>query len=423
MNALAARTFAALRVRNFRLYLASQVVSFSGTWMQSLAQAWLVLTLSGSGTALGTVLAFQFLPTMLFAPVGGMIADRVDKRRTLIVTQSIAGLLALTLGVLTLSGAIQLWMVYVVAIGFGLNTAIDNPTRHVFVMEMVGPTHVANAVTLNSVMINAARAIGPALAGVLIATLGIGLCFVVNAASYLAVITALALINRTELHATPLVERAPGQLRQGLRYAWATPALRTTLVMLTAIGLFLFEFTVTLPLLAERTFGVGASGLAAMETLFGVGAVIGGLAVASAGAPRMHRLIVLTAGAGTLMLALAAAPSVYLAYAVIPLVGGSSIALLAVGNATLQLNADPQLRGRVMALFSMAIMGTTPIGGPIIGWIGENVDPRAALAVGGVAGLAAAAYGWAEHARAFDAGLTVAATDVPAELPSPAVGR
>lgn len=399
MNALASRTFAALRFRNYRLYLASQLVSFSGTWMQSLAQSWLVLELTGSGTALGTVLAFQFLPTLFLAPVGGMIADRVDKRRLLIVTQTSAGMLSLLLGLLVLGGHVELWMVFTIAAGFGLITAIDNPTRQTFVAEMVGPEHITNAVTLNSVMVNAARALGPAFGGVLIATLGIGQCFVVNAATYIVVIVTLMLLDRKTMHPAQRVERAPGQLRQGLAYGWRTPTLRTTLIMLTLIGMFTFEYTVTLPLLADHTFAVGSGGLAVMETMFGVGAVVGGLVVAASGAPTLRRRNLLALAGGASTMALAVAPSVWIAYLAMPFVGASLIAMLAVGNATLQLNSAPHLRGRVMALFAMAIMGTTPIGGPVIGWIGERFDPRAAVAVGGIAALAAGAYGWFETER------------------------
>lgn len=413
MKAIAGRAFAALQVRNFRLYVASQLVSFAGTWMQSLAQSWLVLELTGSGTALGTVLALQFLPTMFLAPVGGMLADRLDKRKVIMVTQSCAGLLALTLGLLTLSGHVALWMVYLIAAGFGVITAVDNPARQVFVMEMVGADLITNAVTLNSVTVNSARAIGPAVAGVLIATLGIGQCFLVNAASYLAVIAALTLIRKGELHPTPRATRAPRQLRQGLAYAWTTPTLRTTLVMLAVIGLFLLEFNVTLPLLARDTFDVGASGLAAMDVLYGVGAVVGGLTVAAAGKATPYRLIGVAAGAGTSLVVLAIAPTVLLAYAVLPIVGGTSVAVIAVGNSTLQLNSDPQLRGRVMALFSVALMGTTPIGGPVVGWVGEHIDPRAAILLGGLAGIGAAAFGWMQARQTEQAAVPMTTGPVP----------
>ena len=212
VSAISARTFSALRFRNYRLFFASQAVSFSGTWMQLIAQSWLVLQLTGSGTALGTVMAMQFLPTLLLAPFGGMIADRYDKRRLIMATQSIAGLLALTLGIVTITGTVELWIVYTIAAGFGAVTAVDNPSRQTFVMEMVGPADVSNAVTLNSVVVNTARAIGPAIGGVLIATVGIGQCFVVNAVSYLAVVIALVLIRTDELHPSARSARAPRQL-------------------------------------------------------------------------------------------------------------------------------------------------------------------------------------------------------------------
>ena len=396
---IAHRTFAAMRFRNYRLYFFSQIVSFSGTWMQSLAQSWLVLELTGSGTALGTVVAMQFLPTLLLAPYGGMIADRFDKRRLIMCTQSLAGLLALTLGIVTLTGVVELWMVYVIAAGFGAVTAVDNPSRQTFVMEMVGPNDVANAVTLNSVVVNAARAIGPAIGGVIIATVGIGECFIVNAASYLAVIVAVALIRRSELHPSYRAARAKGQLREGFRYAWQTPILRTTLIMLVIIGTFTYEFTTTLPLLAEFTFDAGPSGLAAMNALMGIGAVIGGLIIASGGPPTPRRLVMVAACFGASVVAAACMPSIALVYLVMPLVGAASVGMIALSNATLQLNSDPHLRGRVMALFSMALIGSTPLGGPLVGWIGEHIDPRAALLVGGVAALAAAAYGWTTLTR------------------------
>ncbi len=395
LASIAHRTFAALRFRNYRLYLASQLISFSGTWMQQLAQSWLVLELTGSGTALGGVLAFQFLPMLILAPVGGLVADRLDKRRLIAATQSAAGSVALCLGILTIWGAVELWMVYALATVLGAVTALDNPARQTFVSEMVGAAHLANAITLNSVTINTARAVGPAVGGVLIATMGIGPCFMVNAASYLVVVVSMQLIDGTKLHPTPRAVRARGQLRQGLRYAWDHPRLRTTLVMVAVVGLFLFEFPVTFPLLADQTFDVGASGLAVMEALFGMGAVGGGLFVASRGTPTLQRFVKLTLCGSVLALVLAVAPVVFVAYATVPFLGAAMIATLVAANALLQVTAEPHLRGRVIALFAMAVLGTTPIGAPLVGWIGEYVDPRAAVAVGGIAGIAAAGYGMA----------------------------
>jgi len=396
VTTVARRTFASLRFRNYRLYFFSQIISFSGTWMQSIAMAWLVLELTGSGTALGTVMAMQFLPTLLLAPIGGMLADRFEKRRLIIGTQSMAGLLALTLGVVTLSGAVELWMVYALAAGFGTVTALDNPSRQTFVMEMVGPADVSNAVTLNSVVVNAARVIGPAIGGVIIATVGIGECFVANALSYVAVVTGMFLIRSDQLHPSARSARAPRQLRDGFRYAWATPTLRTTLVMLVMIGTLTFEFSTTLPLLSEFTFGAGSTGLAIMTSLMGVGAVTGGLVIASSGPPTPTRLVNVAAGFGVAVGLIAVMPTIGLVYLMMPFVGAASVSMIAMSNATLQLNSDPKFRGRVMSLFSVALIGSTPIGGPIVGWLGEHVSPRFALLVGAGAALAASAYGWTQ---------------------------
>lgn len=390
----ARRTFAAMRFRNYRLYFFSQIVSFSGTWMQMIAQSWLVLELTGSGTALGTVMAMQFLPTLLLAPFGGVIADRFDKRRLIMATQSIAGLLALTLGIVTLTGVVELWMVYAIAAGFGAVTAVDNPSRQTFVMEMVGPADISNAVTLNSVVVNAARAIGPAIGGVIIATVGIGECFVINAVSYLAVVIAMLLVRRSELHPSSRSARQRGQLREGFSYAWNTPILRVTLVMLAIIGTLTYEFTTTLPLFSEFTFDAGSAGLAAMTALMGAGAVVGGLIVAAGSAPTPRRLVMIAAMFGGVVVAISMMPSIGLVYLLMPFLGAASVAMISLSNATLQLNSDPKLRGRVMALFSMALLGSTPIGGPIVGWIAEHGSPRLSLLVGGLAALVAAVYGW-----------------------------
>ena len=391
---VASRTFAALRVRNYRLYFVSQIISFSGTWMQSVALSWLVLQLTGSGTALGTVLAAQFLPTLFLAPIGGVIADRFDKRKLIVVTQTLAGLLALTLGIVTLTGVVELWMVYALAAGFGAVTALDNPSRQTFVMEMVGPDGITNAVTLNSVVVNAARAIGPAVSGVVIATFGVGVCFVVNAVSYLAVVIAMLFVRVAELYPAARSVRAPGQLREGLRYARATPVLITTIVMLAIVGTLTFEFSTTLPMFAEFTFGAGAGGLAAMTALMGAGAVVGGLVVAASSPPSPLRLVAVCAGFGTAVLLAAVMPTIALAYATMPLIGAASVSFIAISNATLQLHSEARFRGRVMSLFTMALIGSTPVGGPIVGWIGDHAGPRWSLMVGGVASLAAAAYGW-----------------------------
>lgn len=400
VEALGRRTFASLRFRNYRLYFFSQIISFSGTWMQSIALSWLVLELTGSGTALGTVLAMQFLPTLLLAPIGGVLADRFEKRRLIIGTQTAAGLLALTLGVITLTDVVELWMVYALAAGFGMVTALDNPSRQTFVMEMVGPEDVSNAVTLNSVVVNAARVVGPAVAGVVIATAGVGECFVFNGASYAAVVIAMLLIRSDQLHPSQRTKRAPRQVRDGFRYVWTEPTLRTTIVMLVLIGTLTFEFSITLPMLAEFTFGAGPTGLAIMTSAMGAGAVIGGLGVAAAGPPTPQRLIVVAASFGLAVATIAVMPVIELVYVTLPLVGVTSVSMIAWSNATLQLHSDPQMRGRVMALFSMALMGSTPIGGPIVGWVGDHANPRVALLLGAASAIGAAGFGYVSLVRA-----------------------
>lgn len=397
---LARRTFAALAVRNYRLYFASQIVSFSGNWMQSLALSWLVLDLTGSGTALGTVLAVQFLPTLLLTPYGGLLADRFDKRRLIVCSQAVAGALALVLGIITLTGVVELWMVYSLAAGFGSVTAVDNPSRQTFVMEMVGPAGVSNAVTLNSVVINAARAIGPGIGGVIIAVSGVGECFIINAASYVAVIVAMCLIRPEELFEVTRARRAPGQLRQGFQHVRSTPVLGTSLSMIAVIGMLTYEFPTTLPMMSEFTFGAGAGGLAAMTALMGAGAVAGGLVIAGSSPPTPTRLTRVAPAFGGVVLLAAAMPTIELFYVTMPAVGALSVATIATCNTTLQLHSDPELRGRVMALFSMALLGSTPVGGPLVGWIGDHVGPRWSLVVGGLGAIAISAVGRLFLARA-----------------------
>ncbi len=389
------RTFRSLSNRNYRLFIVGQVISLSGTWMQSVAQAWLVLRLTGSGTALGLVIALQFLPVLLFGPFGGVIADRFPKRRLLLATQTVAMTQALVLGTLVITGAVELWMVYGMAAVFGLVTAIDNPSRQTFVLEMVGSANLTNAITLNSVVVNAARVVGPALAGVLIAVVGIGICFVINAATYLAVIGALLLMRTGELNPAPTQDRAKGQLRAGFAYVRRTPELLIPLLMMAIIGTLSYEFQVILPLVAERTFDGGAGTYGTLTSAMGVGAVVGGLATAGrVGAPGDAALVRAAALFGVVILLAAVAPFLWLEVVVLVFVGAASINVLATGNTTLQLRSAPELRGRVMALWAVAFLGTTPVGGPIIGYIGEHAGPRVGLAVGGSAALVASLVGW-----------------------------
>lgn len=402
MTAWAEGTFDALRNANYRRYFAGQAVSLVGTWMQTVAQGWLVLELTGSGTALGLVAAAQFLPLLPLAPYGGLLADRMDKRRLLIATQSALGLIAVTLGVLVVAGAVQLWMVVALAFALGLTTAIDNPARQAFAHEMVGPSRVRNAVTLNSIMVNAARAVGPAVAGVLIATAGTGVCFLVNAVSYAAVLAALASMDVSALQPSPRAERARGQVREGFAYVGRTPDLLVPLIMLALVGTLTYEFQVVLPLLARGPFDGGPGTYGLLTSAIGAGAIIGGLVVAGRGATGLRPLTTAAAMFGTAVLMTAAAPTVPVAAAALVVVGATSIAFLSTGNTTLQLAADPRFRGRVMALWAVAFLGSTPLGAPVIGAVSEYVSPRGGLVVGGVACLVAAVIGLLAQSRGRD---------------------
>lgn len=385
-------TFRALAVRNYRLYLGGQAVSLTGTWMQRLGQEWLVLELTGSGTWLGIVAALQFLPLLLLAPWGGLVADRVDKRRLITVTQILAGLLALALGAVTALGVVEVWMVCALALGLGVVTALDNPARQSFVVEMVGPDDVPNAVTLHSILVNAARAVGPAVAGVLIAVVGIAAAFFVNAASYVFVVAALTAMDPSGLRRAIPAARGAGQLREGFRYVWRTPVLRSSLLLLAVAGMFAYEFVVTLPVFARFVLHGDASTLGLLNTAFGAGAVAGGLATARLGVPTPRTLAGAGVVFGALLLATSAAPSLEVAAVCLAVAGAASIRFLAVGNSLLQLHAGAEYRGRVMALWAVAFFGTTPIGGPIVGWVTEVAGARAGLALGGAATLAVALW-------------------------------
>ncbi len=390
LRVTAGRTFAAVSVRNYRLYFIGQLLSVSGTWMQSVAQVLLVLDkLHGNGFDVGVVTALQFLPILLLGSFGGLVADRVDKRRLLFFTQGAAGLVALALAILTLAGNIELWEVYVLATCLGLVNLFDNPARQTFVSEMVGKDLLPNAVSLNSVVMNSARVIGPAIGGILIVTVGIGVCFLVNAASYAAVIVALALMRTSELYRNPTTARAKGQVREGLRYAWSTPDLRDPLLAMAVVGIFAFNFTVTLPLFAKFTFGGGAGTYSAFLASMGFGAVIGGLIVAHRSRPSTALLSVIGVFFGIAILVVSVAPTKWFAIVALVFMGAGSIGFISTANATLQLRADPKLRGRVMALFAIAFLGSTPIGAPLVGAISDATSPRIALVVGGVATLAA----------------------------------
>ncbi len=384
------RTFRAISVRNYRLYFTGQVISVSGTWMQTVAQAYLILfPLHGTGVDVAVATSLQFLPLLLLGPFGGLTADRLDKRKVLYATQGTAGVLALVLGVLVLSHSVHLWQVYVLAAGLGVVNLFDNPARQTFVFEMVGADLLPNAVSLNSVLMNSARVIGPAIGGALIVTLGVATCFMVNAASYAAVIVALSMMNASELHRRPGVVRAKGQVREGLRYAWHTPDLRVLLLSMALVGVFAFNFTVTLPLLAKFTFGGGAGLYSVFMVAMGAGAVVGGLFTAFRSSPSIRMLACIGLVFGASILAVALSPNQTVALAMLVPMGAAAIVFVATNNATLQLRSDPAMRGRVMSLNAIAFLGSTPIGAPLLGYVSDVSSPRVALVAGAVATLLA----------------------------------
>jgi MFS family permease len=389
-------TFAALAVPNYRRYYGGQAISLTGTWMQMTAQAWLVLTLTHSSTKLGLIIALQTLPVLLLGPYGGVIADRIDKRRLMVALQTAMGVQALILGLLTVTGAVKFWEIGALAALLGLNNAFENPARQSFMLEMVGPEYLRNAVSLNSVLVNTARAIGPAVAGILIATVGDGVCFLINAASFVAVVASLATLDRTALNPTEPTPRAKGQLREGLRYVKSTPGLAVPLMMMAAVGCLTYEFQVSLPVMASRGLHVGATGFGFMTAAMGVGAVFGGLLVAARGQTGLRPLVLAATGFGVTMTFATLAPSLALELVALMFVGWASISFMSMGNSTLQLTADPSMRGRVMSLWFVSFQGSTPIGGPLVGWLMAAAGARAGLGLGAItcfvvalAGLAA----------------------------------
>ena len=386
-------TFLSLRVRNYRLFFIGQAISLTGTWMQGVAQSWLVLKLTNSGAALGVVVALQFLPVLLIAPYGGVLADRFSKRRLLLITQSSAGVLALALGALVATETIRLWMVFVFAAMLGIVNSIDNPTRQSFVHELVGAETLRNAVTLNSLEVNLSRVIGPAVAGVLIAKAGVAPCFIINGLSYFAVIVCLWRMTGSELHRTALVTAAKGQIREGFAYVRRNPLILEVLAMMAIVGTFTYEFQVTLPLLAKFTFHGDASTYATLQSATGVGAVVGGLMTAGRRRATVGGLTVAALGFGVTAIGVSLSPTILVAGVGMIVVGVFSVMFTSMTNTILQIESAPTMRGRVMSLWTVAFLGSTLVGAPIIGWIGENIDPRWSIAAGGAAALVAAGVG------------------------------
>ncbi|WP_330282687.1 MFS transporter [Streptomyces sp. NBC_00588] len=382
--------FSSLRIRNYRLFFVGQVVSNIGTWMQRIAQDWLVLSLTGSATAVGFTTALQFLPMLLFGLYGGVLVDRLPKRRALLFTQTAMALTGVALAVLTLSGHVQVWHVYLAAFAVGLATVVDNPARQSFVSEMVGPAHLQNAVSLNSANFQSARLIGPAVAGLMITGVGTGWAFLFNGLSFVATIGGLLLMRARELHVVERSPRGKGQLREGLRYVAGRPDLTWTIVLVGFIGTFGFNFPVYLSAFADDVFHAGAGAYSLFNTLMAVGSLAGALLAARRGTARMRVMIAAAVAFGGLELVAAVAPSLWLFALIMAPIGMFGMTVNVTANTSVQMSTDPVMRGRVLSLYMMVFMGGTPIGAPIAGWVTDAYGVRAGLAVGGAIATAAA---------------------------------
>ncbi|MFF9626282.1 MFS transporter [Streptomyces griseosporeus] len=384
--------FSSLKIRNYRLFFLGQVVSNTGTWMQRIAQDWLVLSLTGSATAVGFTTALQFLPMLLFGLYGGVLVDRLPKRRTLLFTQSAMAVTGLALAVLTLTGHVQVWHVYLAAFLVGLATVVDNPARQSFVTEMVGRDQLQNAVSLNSANFQSARLVGPAVAGLMITGVGTGWAFLFNGLSFVAPIAGLLLMRARELHVVERAPRGKGQLREGLRYVAGRPELIWTIALVGFVGTFGFNFPVYLSAFADDVFHAGAGSYSLFNTLMAVGSLAGALLAARRGTARMRVLIMAAVTFGLLETIAALAPSLWLFALLMAPIGMFGMTVNVTANTSVQMATDPAMRGRVMALYMMVFMGGSPVGAPIAGWITDAYGVRAGLAVGGaISALAATA--------------------------------
>ncbi len=399
---------------NYRKYAAGSVVSNTGTWMQRVAQDWLVLQLTGSGSALGITTGLQFLPVLLLSPYAGVIADRFPKRRLLQLTQLTMAAASLVLGTITVLGVVQVWHVYVLAFVFGIGSAFDAPARQSFVSEMVDQDDLTNAVGLNSAAFNVARIMGPGLAGLMIGALGSGAdatgwVILINAVSYAAVITQLQRMDVSLLHSPKPVARTPGMLLDGVRYVRSQPKMLMVLVLVFFAGTFGMNFQITSALMATQVYGKGAGEFGLLGSFMAIGSLAGALLAARRSRIRVRLLVLAALGFGSAEIAAALMPT-YVAFAVMcPLIGFCTITLLNSANATMQLESDPAYRGRVMALYMTIVMGGTPIGSPVIGWVGETFGARWTLILGGVlvivgAGLASSVLARSNARREHDTG-------------------
>ncbi len=388
----AGQTFRSLRNRNFRLFFIGQLVSQAGTWMQSISIIWVVKVLTDNGVALGFATAAQFAPVLVLGAWGGVISDRVDRHRFLQFTQ--AAFLAVAIGFTVLAFADRLTMgpIYVLSLAYGVITAMDNPARRALVGEMVPQIDVPNAVGLNSALMTGSRVVGPALAGVLISTAGVKWAFLANSITFVAIIGALALMDRSELRTPPVIKRAKGQLREGFRYVWSTKELKLTFILLAVVGTLAFEFQVSLPLFADRSLDGGPVVFTLLYSAMSLGSVLGALVVARREDVDTQFLAKAAMGLGATMALLALAPVTWFAFVAIVPVGFTMVFLLSGSNAVIQLRADPSMRGRVLALTAVVFLGSTPIGGPIVGAVAEHLGARMGIAVGAVSSVVVSAW-------------------------------
>jgi len=387
--------FRSLSIFNYRVWASGAIVSNIGTWMQRTAQDWLVLTqlTHNNATAVGVVMALQFGPSILLLPVTGMAADHLDRRKLLMVTQGAMGALALGLGLLTVTGVVQLWEVFVFAFLLGCVTAFDTPARQTFVSDLVPGTNLANAVALNSTSFNGARLIGPAVAGVLIAVLGSGWVFIINGLSFSAVLASLMILRRHEFQRRERSEREPGSFMEGFRYVWSRPDLKAILLMLFLLGTFGMNFPIYLSTMSVTVFHAGAGAFGLLTSAMALGSVAGALLSARRARPKVT-LLLIGASIFSISLAMAAIAPTYALFAIaLMIVGVASQTLMTTANSTVQLSTDPAMRGRVIAILMAVIMGGTPIGAPIIGFVANTFGPRAAIGLGAFAGLLSACVG------------------------------
>ncbi|WP_347359779.1 MFS transporter [Streptomyces sp. 150FB] len=383
--------FASLKIRNYRLFATGAVVSNIGTWMSRVTQDWLVLSLTHSSAAVGITTALQFLPMLLFGLYGGVIADRYPKRQILLISQSLMGMCGLALAVLTLSGHVEVWHVYLIAFLLGMVTVVDNPTRQSFVSEIVGRDQLRNAVSLNSANFQTARLVGPAVAGVLITSVGSGWAFLLNGLSFLAPLTGLLMVRVSDLHKGVLVPRAKGQLREGLRYVRGKPELIGPIVLVGFIGTFGFNFPIWLTAFANGVFHGGAGMYAFFNILMAAGSLAGALLAARRRSTRLRLLLVAAMGFGLLEVLVSFAPSVWLFSLLLLPIGVLGMTTNISANTSVQMGAEPAMRGRVMSLYMMVFVGGTPVGGPLLGWVTDTFGARIGFAAGGAVSLIAAA--------------------------------